>query len=403
MRSMSLRWCASLIPLLAVAASVGAQQQQPTNPPPSAVSTSAGNIRIERLATLEFPWGMAVLPGGRVLITEKPGRLRIWENGRLSEPVTGVPSVVYRRAGDQGGLLDVEADPNFATNRLVYLSYAEADPQGTKAAETNEMRFGGPRDLTDSIIRGAVVARGRFEGNELRDVRVIWRQVPKTVGRGHYGVRIVFGPDGKLYLTSGERQRFDPAADLRSNLGKVVRINPDGTVPTDNPFAGADTARADIWSYGHRNILSAAFDPSGRLWALEMGALGGDELNLIQRGKNYGWPYVSDGDNYAGPSIPDHATRRDITAPVRSWTPVIAPSGALFYSGAMFPAWRGSLLAGGLVTQSLIRLQIDGDRRVGVEERVFMGRRIRDVAQAPDGALFVIVDDKSGDLLRLSR
>jgi glucose/arabinose dehydrogenase len=265
------------------------------------------------------------------------------------------------------------------------------------------MRFGGPRDQTDSIIRGAAVARGRLEGNALRDVQVIWRQTPKTVGRGHFGVRIVFGPDGKLYLTSGDRQRFDPAADLRSNLGKVVRINPDGSFPTDNPFAGTDTARADIWTYGHRNSLAAAFDASGRLWTLDMGARGGDELNLNQRGKNYGWPYVSDGDNYSGPSIPDHSTRRDITAPVRSWTPVIAPSGALFYSGAMFPTWRGSLLVGGLATQSLIRLQLDGEQRVAIEERVFMGRRIRDVAQAPDGSLFVIVDDKSGDLLRLSR
>ena len=403
MRSMSPRFATSLIPLLALAASSGAQQQQPSPPPPMTVATSAGNVRIERLATLEYPWGMALLPGGRLLITEKPGRLRIFENGRLSEPVSGVPTVVYRKAGEQGGLLDVEADPNFANNRLIYLSYSEADPQGAKVAETNEMRFGGPRDQTDSIVRGAAVARGRLEGNELRDVQVIWRQVPKTVGRGHFGVRIVFGPDGKLYLTSGERQRFDPAADLKSNLGKVIRINPDGSMPADNPFAGTDTARADIWSYGHRNMLSAAFDPSGRLWVLEMGALGGDELNLIQRGKNYGWPYVSDGDNYAGPSIPDHATRRDMTPSIRSWTPVIAPSGALFYSGAMFPAWRGSLIAGGLVTQSLIRLQLDGERRVGVEERVFMGRRIRDVAQAPDGALLVIVDDKSGDLLRLSR
>lgn len=403
MSSLSLRWSSLLLALMAGATSARAQQPQTPTPPPSVVTTSAGNIRIERLATLEYPWGMAVLPGGRLLITEKPGRLRIWENGRLSEPVTGVPAVVYLRPGEQGGLLDVEADPNFAANRLVYLSYSEADLQGAKAAETNEMRFGGPRNLADSIIRGAAVARGRLEGNQLRDVQVIWRQVPKTVGRGHFGVRIVFGPDGKLYLTSGDRQRFDPAADLRSNLGKIVRINPDGSIPTDNPFAGVDTARADIWTYGHRNTLSAAFDPSGRLWTLDMGARGGDELNLIERGKNYGWPYVSDGDNYAGPSIPDHSTRRDITAPVRSWTPVIAPSGALFYSGSMFPAWRGSLLVGGLATQSLIRLQLDGEQRVGIEERVFMRRRIRDIAQAPDGALFVIVDDKSGELLRLSR
>jgi glucose/arabinose dehydrogenase len=398
----SLRSLASLIVTLPVVASVGAQQQQTTRPPDT-VASSAGNIRIERLATLEYPWGLAVLPGARLLITEKPGRLRIWESGRLSEPVRGVPSVVYKRPGEQGGLLDVEADPNFASNHFVYLSYSEADPQGTKVAETNELRFGGPRDVTDSIVRGAAVARGRLDGNELRDVQVIWRQVPKTVSRGHFGVRIVFGPDGKLYLTSGERMRFDPAADLRSNLGKVVRINPDGSVPADNPFAGTDTARADIWTYGHRNMLSMAFDPAGRLWVMEMGPEGGDELNLIQRGKNYGWPYVSDGDNYAGPSIPDHATRREMTRSVRSWTPVIAPSGALFYSGAMFPAWRGSLLAGGLATQSLIRLVLDGDRRVGVEERVFMGRRIRDLAQASDGSLFVITDDKNGDLLRLTR
>ena len=400
MRFPGLRSSTLLISLLSIPTSIRAQPQP--SRPPDAVSSSAGNIRIERLATLEFPWGMALLPDGRLLITEKPGRLRIWQNGRLSEPVQGVPTVVSRSPGEQGGLLDVEADPNFATNRLVYLSYVEADPQGLKLPETGELRFTGI-DYTDSVVRGGAVARGRLEGNQLRDVQVIWRQVPKTAGRGHFGVRIVFGPDGKLYLTSGERMRFDPAASLKTNLGKVVRINPDGSIPTDNPFAGTDTARADIWIYGHRNMLAAAFDPSGRLWVLEMGPLGGDELNLIQRGKNYGWPFVSNGDNYAGPSIPDHATRRDLTAPVRSWTPVIAPSGAMFYSGAMFPTWRGSLIAGGLATQSLIRLQLDGEQRVGLEERLFMGRRIRDVVQAPDGAILVIVDNKDGDLLRLSR
>ena len=396
----SLRSSTLLISLLAIATSIGAQV--PANPPPNVVSSSVGSIRIERLATLEYPWGIAPLPDGRVLITEKPGRLRVWENGRLSEPVQGVPSVVSRSPGEQGGLLDVKIDPNFASNRLVYLSYVEADPRGATIAETGELRFGNFVDYADTIVRGGAIARGRLEGNQLRDVQVIWRQVPKAGGRGHFGVRMVFGPDGKLYATSGDRMRFDPAAYLKSNLGKVVRINPDGSTPADNPFAGSDTARADIWSYGHRNILAAAFDPSGRLWALEMGPLGGDELNLIQRGKNYGWPFVSNGDNYFGPSIPDHATRPDLAAPVRSWTPVIAPSGAIFYSGAMFPAWRGSLLAGGLATQSLVRLQLDGATRVGVEERVFMGRRIRDVAQARDGAILVIVDDKSGDLLRLT-
>ena len=395
---------ALLISLLAITTSTGAQAPaNPPPPPPNAVVSSAGNIKIERLATLEYPWGLAVLPDGRLLITEKPGRLRIWEKGRLSDPVQGVPAVVNRTPGEQGGLLDVDIDPNFASNRLVYLSYVEADPNGATIAETGELRFGSSRDYSDTIVRGGAIARARLEGNQLRDLQVIWRQVPKTGGRGHFGVRMVFGPDGKLYATSGERMRFDPAANLKSNLGKVIRINPDGSTPADNPFAGTDTARADIWSYGHRNTLALAFDASARLWALEMGPLGGDELNLIQRGKNYGWPYVSNGDNYAGPAIPDHATSRVYTAPIRSWTPVIAPSGAILYTGAMFPAWRGSILVGGLATQSLIRLQLDGDQRVGIEERVFMGRRIRDVAQAADGAVLVIVDAPSGDLLRLTR
>jgi glucose/arabinose dehydrogenase len=344
---------------------------------------------------------MAVLPDGRVLITEKPGRLRIWASGQLSAPVQGVPSVLYRGDSDQGGLLDVEADPNFATNQLIYISYVEVDPAGAKIPETGELRFSTYTDMTDSIVRGGAVARGRLDGNQLRDVQVIWRQFPKTAGRGHFGHRLAFSRDGKLFITSGDRMRFDPAADLKTNLGKVLRINTDGSTPADNPFAGRDTARADIWSYGHRNMLAAAVEPNGRLWVLEMGPLGGDELNLVQRGGNYGWPFVSNGDNYGGPSIPDHPTRRDVVAPVRTWTPVISPSGAMFYSGTAFPAWRGSALVGGLSSQSLIRLQLDGDR-VGTEERVFMGRRIRDVAQTSDGTLLVIVDAKNGDFLRLT-
>jgi glucose/arabinose dehydrogenase len=400
MRSLILHSTALSAFLLAVPASI--ESQTPASPPPNVVSSSAGSIRIERLATLEYPWGMALLPDGRLLITEKPGRLRIWENGRLSDPVQGVPSVVYRRTQfEQGGLLDVEADPNFATNRLVYLSYSESDPQVPSGTETGELRFGQFIDFGDTIVRGGAVARGRLEGNQLRDVQVIWRQVPKTAGRGHFALRMVFAQDGKLFITSGDRMRFDPAGNLKSNVGKVVRINSDGSIPADNPFAGRDTARGDIWSYGHRNLLAAAIDPSQRLWVLEMGPQGGDELNLIQRGRNYGWPFVSNGDNYSGPSIPDHPTRTEFTQPVRTWTPVISPSGAVFYSGAMFPTWRGSALVGGLSSQSLIRLQLDGER-VGVEERLFMGRRIRDVTQAPDGAILVIVDDRSGDLLRLT-
>ena len=379
-------------------------QTATTTPPPDTVTSSAGNIRIERLATLELPWGMALLPDGRLLITEKPGRLRMWANGKLSEPVQGVPKVVYRGTpSDQGGLLDVEIDPEFARNNLVYLSYVEAaEPQPADARDTNDERFGGYLDMTDTIVRGGVVARGRLEGNQLRDVQVIWRQEPKTVGRGHFGNRIVFAPDGKLFITSGERMRFDPAQSLSSNLGKIVRINKDGTVPTDNPFAGKGDARADVWSYGHRNILSAAIDPaSGRLWVLEMGPLGGDELNLIEQGKNYGWPVVSNGDNYNGSPIPDHPTKKEFQNPVRSWSPVISPSGALFYTGSLFPNWRGNLIAGGLSSMALVRISLNG-QQIGVEERIDMKRRIRDLIQTPDGAILVIVDDKSGDLLRLT-
>jgi aldose sugar dehydrogenase len=397
----------SFVRLSAVAALVFAfttmsHAQTAAAAPPDVVSSTAGSLRVERLATLEQPWGMALLPDGRLLITEKPGRLRVWADGKLSEPIQGVPKVVYRSPSDQGGLLDVEADPDFARNRLVYLSYVEAaDPQPADARDTGDPRFGGFLDTSDNIVRGGAVARGRLEGDQLRDVQVIWRQVPKTVGRGHFGNRLVFAPDGKLFITSGERMRFDPAQELASNLGKVVRINPDGSVPSDNPFNGKDGSRGDVWSYGHRNMLAAAFDPSGRLWVVEMGPLGGDELNLVERGKNYGWPLVSNGDNYDSSQIPDHPSRKDLQGPVRTWTPVISPSGATVYTGALFPAWRGSLLVGGLSSQALVRLALDGGR-VAVEERIHMGRRIRDVLQTPDGAILVIVDDRKGDLLRLS-
>ena len=370
--------------------------------PPYVVSSSAGNLKVERLATLEYPWGMALLPDGRLLITEKPGRLRIWANGKLSEPVQGVPKVVYRNARDQGGLLDVEIDPDFARNQTVYISYVEAaEQQPAGAAETGDERFGGFLDKSDTIVRGGVVARGRLEGNQLRALKVIWRQEPTTVGRGHFGNRLIFAPDGKLFITSGERMRFDPAQSLASNLGKVVRINPDGSIPNDNPFVGKEGARGDIWSYGHRNMLSAVIDPTGRLWVFEMGPLGGDELNRVEPGKDYGWPAVSNGDNYGGQMIPDHATRKEFQGPVRTWTPVISPSGAIFYNGSLFQGWRGSVIVGGLSSQALIRLAIDGER-VAIEERVDMKRRIRDVIQMPDGAVVVIVDDKSGDLLRLT-
>jgi len=381
-----------------------AQDKPKVENPPEVVTSSAGRLKVETLATLEFPWGMAVLPDGRVLITEKPGRLRVWERGRLSEPLAGVPQVVHKSDKDQGGLLDIAIDPDFERTRHVYFSFVEAaETQPKDAAETGDQRFGDNLDTSDTIVRGGAVARARLEDTGLTDVEVIWRQTPKTLGRGHFGNRLVFADDGTLFITSGERMRFDPAQSLSSNLGKVVRINKDGTLPKDNPFASKDGALGDIYSYGHRNILAAAIDPAtSNLWVFEMGPLGGDELNLIRGGKNYGWPIVCNGDNYAGPQIPDHATQPQYEAPVRSWTPVISPSGAHFYDGRAFPGWRGSVLVGGLSSMCLVRVTFDGDK-VASEERIDLQRRVRDVAESPeDGSLLLLIDDAKGALVRVT-
>lgn len=385
---------AAILPALAVAQS----QPRPGDPPLSAAKT----LRIEQLATLEFPWGMASLPDGRLLITEKPGRLRIFADGKLSPPVENVPATAYRaKQGEQGGLLDVAVDPDFAQNSIIYLSYSEEDQPGSQTADTADSRFGNFLDLTDKRLMGGAVMRARLDGNRLADGKVIWRQEPKTIARGHFGHRIAFGRDGTMFITSGDRMRFDPAQSLSSNLGKVVRINRDGTIPQDNPFVGKPDARGEVWSLGHRNVLSAAVHPTtGQLWVVEMGPLGGDELNLVEKGANYGWPTVSNGDNYDKSPIPDHDTKPEFRTPAKSWTPVISPSGALFYDGSLFP-WKGSLLVGGLSSKTLIRLTIDGAQVTG-EERIDMQRRIRDVLQLRDGALLVITDDKNGELLKLT-
>ena len=283
----------------------------------------------------------------------------------------------------QGGLGDLALHPDFARNQWLYFSYVEA---------------GEPH------LQGAVVARARLDlsadGGKLSDVKVIWRQVPKVTGDGHYGHRLLFGADGKLWISSSERQKFTPAQDMNSNLGKIVRLNDDGSVPTDNPFSDQGGVAAQIWSLGHRNVLGMAFDQQGRLWANEMGPKGGDELNLIEKGGNYGYPVVSNGDHYSGRVIPDHNTRPEFIAPKISWTPVISPSSMVFYTGQQFPSWQGQLLIGGLSSKSLLRIALhDGE----AEEvaRYDMGERIRAVAQGQEGEVWLLEDGNTGRLLQL--
>ncbi|MGD9617291.1 MAG: PQQ-dependent sugar dehydrogenase [Alphaproteobacteria bacterium] len=342
------------------------------------VRTRTGPVAVETVAGgLVHPWGVAFLPDGRLLITERPGRLRILgTDGRLSGPLTGVPQVF---AQGQGGLLDVALDPEFAQNRLVYLSYAEPGPGGASTA----------------------LGRGVLADNRIDGFQVIFRQEPKVSGSAHFGSRIVFAPDGTLFLALGERFKFDPSQDLSSGLGKVMRLNRDGSIPRDNPFVGRPNAQAAIWSYGHRNIQAAAINPqSGALWVAEMGPRGGDELNLPERGRNYGWPLVSWGNHYDGRPIPNPPTRPEFADAIKHWTPAIAPSGMIFYTENTFPEWRGNVLIGSLTQQALVRLAIQGSQ-VASEEIIPLNARIRDVAQGPDGAVYLLTDQQNGAVLRL--
>ncbi len=328
-------------------------------------------------ATFDEPWALAFLPDGRLLVTEKTGALKVFDPAsKKTGTVTGVPAVDH---GGQGGLGDVVLHPQFASNGMVYVSYAEAG---------------------DGDVRGAAIARGKLVtdasgGGALQDVKVIWRQVPKVEGRGHYGHRMAFDAAGKLWVASGERQKFDPAQDMKSNLGKVLRLNDDGSVPADNPFAAQGGVAAQVWSLGHRNPLGLAFDAQGRLWNEEMGPKGGDELNLVQRGANYGYPTVSNGDHYDGRDIPDHPTRPEFSAPKAYWNPVISPSSLMFYSGAQFADWQGDAFIGGLSSKALVRVEIDGDT-ARESARYDMGARIREVEQGPDGALWLLEDEDDG-------
>lgn len=338
-----------------------------------------GGVAVEVLADgLDYPWGMTFLPDGRLLVTEREGRLRILGlDNKLSAPLAGVPDV---RASGQGGLLDVALDPNFKTTRTIYLSFAEAGGDGASTA-----------------LARATLGEGRVE-----NATVIFRQLPKVSGAGHFGGRIVFSPDGRhLFLTTGDRQKLSPAQDLQSHLGKVVRLNKDGSVPTDNPFVGRADAKPEIWSYGHRNIQGAAIEPAtGKLWTIEFGPAGGDELNRPEPGKNYGWPLVSWGNHYSGADIPDPPTRPDLADAVKYWNPAINPSGMIFYTGNLFAKWKNDLLIASLGTPGIVRVTITNGK-VANEERIELDDRIRDVEQAPDGSIYVATDDSDGRILRL--
>ncbi len=348
-----------------------------------AVEPATAGLAISDVATFDEPWAMTFLPGtDSALITERKGKLKLWRTGAASSvDVAGIPPVDY---GGQGGLGDIVAAPDFTTSSMVYLSWVEAGTGNT---------------------RGAVVARAKLVPGDkprLEGLTIIWKQFPKVTGRGHFSHRLAFSPDGKyLFVSSGERQKFTPAQDLSVNLGKVLRLMPDGTPAPDNPFADKGGVSAQIWSYGHRNLLGLAFSPDGRLWDLEHGPAGGDEINLIEPGKNYGWPLVSDGDHYDGKPIPRNKTRPDLAQPAISWNPVIAPGDMIFYTGKAFAQWQGQVLIAGLGSGGLVRVMIEGDQAREVE-RIDLGNRIREIRQAPDGSIYILEDGEGARLRHLT-
>jgi glucose/arabinose dehydrogenase len=371
------RRTAALLPLVLLAGSCSADTA------PQAIATERAKVRLEVFANgLERPWGLAFLPDGRALVTEKAGRLRIVaKDGSLSEPLTGVPQVDTK---GQGGLLDVALDPDFAQNQTIFLSFAEPRGEGQNAT---------------------AVARARLGDGGLEDVRVIFQQQPAMASGHHFGCRLVFGRDGTLFVTLGDRNiGRDKVQALDTDIGKVVRIDRDGNAPADNPFRDKAGARPELWSYGHRNIQGAALHPeTGELWTNEHGPKGGDELNRTRGGLNFGWPLVTYGLEYSGAKVSDKQEAPGLESPVHYWVPSIGTSGLAFYTGSALPAWKGNAFVGGLAAKELARLEMrDGD--VVHEERLFkkeLGKRIRTVVNGPDGALYLVTDESDGQILRV--
>lgn len=386
--------CLGFIPYSLTACHAQNKTSQELNKSPEAANSTSETVttpsstqiqqayKVNNIAEFNEPWAITPLKDGRLLVTERKGRLYLFDpETKKKTEIKGTPKVAY---GGQGGLGDVALHPDFANTPWIYLSYAEQGQGGY----------------------GAVVIRGKLDLKrstpQLTQIEKIWTQVPKfSSGQGHYGHRIVFGPDGKLWISSGERQQFDPAQDMKSNAGKIIRLNDDGSIPADNPFMNQGEIAQQVWSLGHRNPLGMAFDPKGQLWVIEMGPKGGDELNKIIKAKNYGYPLVSNGDHYDGKPIPDHSTRPEFEAPVLDWTPVISPSDLNFYTGKMFPQWQNKAIATGLSSKAIII--IDTMQQPAKEvQRLDMKARIRGAVQAQDGGIWVIEDGPQARLLKVT-
>jgi len=367
----------AIVPALALLA---ACSQEDASARAEGISAGAKPFTITVVADFDAPWAMTFLPDGRMLVTEKKGKLLlVAADGQSRSVVSGTLPV---SSTGQGGLMDVVLHPKFAENHLVYFSFSETGPGGKGVA------------LARGVLDAAAAAPA------LRDVAVIFRATPYVDGNGHFSGRIAFAPDGSLFFTNGERQKFTPAQDLTMTLGKVLRLTDDGRPAPGNPFYPETPAKAAIWSWGHRNLLGIAFDAQGNLWEQEMGPQGGDELNLIVKSRNYGWPKASNGDHYDGRDIPDHKPGDGFEPPKVSWNPVISPGGLMIYSGDLFPQWRGDAFIGGLSSEALIRVDLNGTRAAKADQWS-MGARIREVEQGPDGAIWLLEDGGSGSQGRL--